>query len=133
MLFYWGFVKGYRISSIDSRSSWSVPSSPHLIKRPPFPPPKSHPRKFLSSHNSLHQIFPKTISPKIFPGNFTKNFPAHAMNARFAIFSKMPHHIFRLTPASKPHLMEPTLKTRSKKQPILHFPQSPAISYPSVH
>ncbi|MFA5416322.1 MAG: hypothetical protein WC295_12575 [Methanoregula sp.] len=38
----------------------------------PAHPAKFHSRKFLSSHNSLHRIFPKTISPEIFPGTFIK-------------------------------------------------------------
>ena len=73
---------------------------------------KFHPRKIFFSHDRLHQIFPKTISPENFPGFSQKIFPAHAMNARFAIFQKRRIAPFARIPATSPYLMQPTHKNR---------------------
>ena len=80
---------------------------------------------FNFSNDRLHQIFPKTISPKIFPGIFLKNifgiffkffpglsqkiFPAFATKVRFAIFQKCRIAPFTRIPASAPYLIQPTL------------------------
>jgi hypothetical protein len=50
-----------------------------------------------SHTKNIFWIFPKTISKKKFPETSQKIFPAHATNARFAIFLKMPHRTFRET------------------------------------
>ena len=73
---------------------------------------KFHPRKIFFSHDRLHQIFPKTISPENFPGFSQKIFSAHAMNARFAIFQKRRIAPFARIPATSPYLMQPTHKNR---------------------
>ena len=71
-------------------------------------PTKFHSRKFLFSHNSLHRIFPKTISPEIFPGIFTKNFSGTRDDCTVRDFPKMPHRTFRHIPASNFNLIQPT-------------------------
>ena len=104
---------------------WPAPSLPFLLTRLPSPPQNSIRENFKFGDDRLHQIFPKTLSPEIFPGTFTKKFPAHAMNARFAISQKFRIASFARIPASN-HLMQPTLKTGTKKQPFLSFRHSPA-------
>jgi len=68
--------------------------------------------KNFSHTKNIFWIFPKTIFPEIFPELSPKNFPAHAMNARFAIFLKMPHRIFREDSCipSQPHAADPESK-----------------------
>jgi hypothetical protein len=51
--------------------------------------------------------FPKTISPKIFPGTLTKNFSG---KRPVRDFPKMPHRTLNPVPASNLHLMQPTHK-----------------------
>ncbi len=64
-------------------------------QRVPAHPAKFHSRKFLSSHNSLHRIFPKTISSKIFPGTFPKHLSGTRNERPVRNFPKMPHRTFR--------------------------------------
>jgi len=71
---------------------------------------KFPPRKFLFSNDQLHQIVPKQIHRKFFQGFSQNNFPAHATNARFAIFQKCRIAPFARIPASKP-------------RPVIRYPQ----------
>jgi len=128
MVSYWRFVQDYHISSIHGRGSRAVPSPLHLIARLPPPPGNSIRENFNSSDDRLHQIFPKTISPKIFPELSQKIFPAHAMNPRFAIFQKCRIAHFARIPASKPHLMQPTLKNENEKTALPFIPAEPSPS-----
>ena len=106
-------------------------SNKHPTKRPiparptDSPPTPSHQRSvslhgtpqrnsirenFNSSNDPLHQIFPKTIPPKIFPGIFPKNFSGTHNDRPVRDFPKMPQRIFRQIPASHPYLMQPPLE-----------------------
>jgi hypothetical protein len=80
----------------------------------------------LRNHGGILRIFSNTISPEIFPGTFPKNLSGTRDEHTVRDFPKMPHRTFRQIPASSPHLMLPTLKTGSKKQPFLSFRHSPA-------
>jgi hypothetical protein len=63
--------------------------------------------------------------PNFFPGISQKIFPAHAMNARFAIFQKCRIAHFTRIPVSTPYLMQPTLDP-SPYQP--YFLRSPIVT-----
>jgi hypothetical protein len=58
---------------------------------------------------NFSNYFPKQIPQKLFPGFSQKIFPAHATNARFAIFQKCRIAPFARIPASNPYLTQPTL------------------------
>jgi len=64
---------------------------------------------------------PKQFPPKIFPGTFTKDLFTKRDERTVRDFPKMPHRTFRRIPVSSPHLMQPTRKTGTKKQPLLSF------------
>jgi len=83
------------LRDVQIPQTWIIktPRPPHISGWPPSLSAKFHSRKFLFKQNPFHQIFPKTISPKIFPGISSKIFPAHAMNARFAIFQNTASHL----------------------------------------
>jgi hypothetical protein len=111
-----------------SRNKHSPIPAPH--RSASIPSTKFHSRKFLFSHNPLHQIFPKTISPEIFPGTFTKNLSDTRDERTVRDFPKMPHRIFRedsciqssrhaADPASKPLL---ALFFRSPLVTVSHSP-----------
>jgi len=76
------------LSDFQIAKTWitKTPQPPVHQRSAPIPSTKFHLRKFLFSHDSLPQIFSKTISPEIFPGLSQKIFPTNAMIARFAIF-----------------------------------------------
>jgi len=74
----------------------------------------------------IHQIFPKTISQKQFPELSLKNLSGTRNNHPVRDSLKCRIAPFARIPASEPHLMQPTLKTGTKKQPLLSFWQSPA-------
>jgi len=88
MVSYWRFVQDYHISSIDGRGSRAVPSPPQLIYRLPSPLRNSIHENFSQSIIHFTRFFPKQFPQKFFPGLSQKNFPAHTINARFAIFQK---------------------------------------------
>jgi len=85
-----------------------------------IPSTKFHSRKFLFSHDSLPQIFPKQFHRKFFPGLSQKIFPAHAMNARFAIFQNAASH---LSPGScihsQPHAADPEKRIEKTALPFI--------------
>ena len=60
-----------------------------------------------SHAKNIFWIFPKTISPKIFPGTLTKNFSG---KRTVRDFPKMPHRTFRQILASNP-------------RPVIRYPQ----------
>jgi len=78
-------------------------------QRVPAHPVKFHSRKFLSSHNSLHRIFPKIISPEIFPRIFPKNLSGTRNERPVRDFPKRRIAPFARIPVSNPHVMQPTL------------------------
>jgi len=79
--------------------------------------------------NPSTKFFPKQFPQKLFPKLSQKIFPAHAMNARFAIFRKCRIASFARIPASTPRFMQPTLKTGMKKTAL---PSRPAEPRPSA-
>ncbi len=76
----------------------------------------------------LPQIFPKTFSPKTFSGIFPKNLSGKRDESPVRDFPKMPHRTFHQSPASRHHLMQPTLNP-SPYQPA---PFSPSTSQRNV-
>ena len=75
------------------------------------------------------QIFPKTISPEIFPGIFTKNLSGTRDDKPVRDFPKMPHRIFREDSCiqSQPHAADPASKPVSAS-PLLPIHPASALT-----
>ena len=126
------------VSACSKSQSNKHPTKRPIPARPTVSPPTpSHQRSvslhgtpqrnsirenFNSSNDPLHQIFPKTIPPKIFPGTFPKNLSGTHNNRTVRDFQKCRIASFARIPASNPHLTQPTQKNRNEKTALPFIP-----------
>jgi len=81
-------------------------------------------KKNFSHTKNIFWIFPGTISPQTFPGNFPKNFSGTRDNPPVRVFSKnAASRLLRGFLHPNPHPMQPTLKNENEKTALPFIPR----------